>query len=201
MWTSSATIPPRHFGDRAQRIAVRAPSSLTMMTIPGVRIIERGAADAALGHRRRGRRQGPGRAVGEADRRDPAALGQDHRLLPVGKADADRRPVELAGPVALGEVDAHAEVAPAAAAVEPGQAVAQRLRGGVLHLRDHRRAHPQPAGVEAVRALVGRLAELLDQVAADLLHEIAALLAELLVAAVADGAERRGGRGPPLFLG
>ena len=77
----------------------------------------------------------------------------------------------------------------------------KRLGRRVLHLGNHRRAHPQAAGIDAVRAVIGVLAEPLHQVAADLFHEIAALVAELGAAAIADGAERRGCRGSALLFG
>ena len=96
---------------------------------------------------------------------------------------------------------AQAEVAPAAAAVEIGEAVAQRLGGRVLHHRVHRACGPTGRRHRGCSGRPWLLAELLDQLAADFLHEVAALLAELLVAAVADGAERRRRRGLPLLLG
>src|SRR4030095_16091290 len=101
---------------------------------------------------------------------------------------------QLGLPIAV-DVNAEAGVAPAAAAIEPRQAFTQRFRGRVLHLRHHRGADPQATGVDAVRAVIGLFAEPLDEVAADLLHEIAALVAELGAAAGADGVVRpRAGR-------
>ncbi len=77
------------------------------------------------------------------------------------------------------------------ATVESRQAIAHRLGGGVLRHRVHRAAHPQTAAIQAVGPVCRVLAEFLDQLAPDLFHEIAALLAEFLIAAVADGSERR----------
>ena len=82
-----------------------------------------------------------------------------------------------------------------------GKPFAQRLGRGVLHLGRHRRAHPQPAGIDAVGALFGILAKALDQVAADLFHEISALLAKLGARAIADRAERQRCGGDPLNIG
>src|SRR6185312_7118823 len=90
---------------------------------------------------------------------------------------------------------------PAATAVILSEAVAKGLSGGILKLGVHRRANPQAARIEAVRAVIGVFAEALDQLTPNLFHEIAALLAEFLAAAVADRAERRGrGRSPLLLL-
>src|SRR5207249_11723862 len=130
------------------------------------------------------------RTVGEADRHLRIALLQHHRLEPVGIAGTDRRSIELAGPILI-DIDFYVEVGPAAAAIEFGKTIAQRLCGCVLHHRIHRAAHPKTAGVETIRTVLRILAELLDQLAADLFHEITALLMELLVAAVANSAERR----------
>src|SRR5690606_37669693 len=96
----------------------------------------------------------------------------------VGEASPERCDPKLGLPV-LRNVDAEAGIAPATPAVEPGEALAQGLGRGILHLGHHRGTNPQPPGVDAVRAILGGLAEAAHQVAADLLHEIAALVAEL----------------------
>ena len=91
-------------------------------------------------------------------------------------------------------------VCPAAPAVVSDEAVPKRLRRRILRQRVHRATNPKPSPVEAVRAILNILAELLDQFAADFLHEIAAALLELLVAAVPDGTEWGRCCGMPLIL-
>ena len=149
-------------GDRAEDVSAWA-LLLDDDDHAGREVIEGGAADSALGHQRRGTREGRGRTVAEADPRFPAALGQDNGLAPIGKAGADRSAVQQALPVSR-DVDALFEVDPAASgAVEAREAFAERFGRGVLHLRVHRGPDPQPSGIDAVRALLGGLAELVHQ--------------------------------------
>src|SRR5215218_5517617 len=153
-------------------------------------IIESRTSDAAFRHQCGGARQSRRRTIPETDARLLARLRQDHCLPPVREASADRRTIQQAGPVAI-DVDALAQVYPAAAgAVEPRKTLAQRFGRSVLHHRVHRGADPEAAGVKAVRPVLRAFAELLDQLATHFLHEVAALLLELLVASVADGAKR-----------
>ena len=181
--------PARDFGNRAQR-KVAAADLLDDDDHSRLEEIEGPAAHVALGLGGVARVQHTCRAVGEADAGLRVTLVEDDGLAPVGIASSDRRRVKPRRPV-LREVDLHAEIRPAPAAVETGQPVAHRLSCGVLRHRVHRAAHPQTAAVKAVGPVLRLLAELLDQLAADFFHEIAALLAEFLVAAVADGAELR----------
>ena len=116
--------------------------------------------------------------------------------MPVGEAGSDRCPVKLAGPV-LVEIQAQTGIAPAPPTIELREPLPKCVRGGVLHDRIHRSADPQAPRIDAVRSVLGLLAVVLQKGPADLFHEIPALLAELLVAPVANCAERSCGRRTP----
>src|SRR3546814_17647721 len=68
---------------------------------------------------------------------------------------------------------------PAAPAIVADQPVAQRLLRIFLELRIKRGAHPQAAGIDAVRAVLGLFAETVDQLAPHRLDDIATDAIEL----------------------
>src|SRR5215469_101232 len=95
---------------------------------PGVKEVERSSFLAALGHSRVRCGKTARRTVRETDRRFSITLSKDDGFTPISKAGADRGTVKLRGPV-LRQVNPKAGARPAAAAVEPHEAVAQCLGG------------------------------------------------------------------------
>ena len=112
----------------------------------------------------------------------PGSFDEHHGRPPRVVAGAERGDGEAAAPVAV-DLDGEAGIAPAAAALVAGQAVAKRGLGGALHDRVVGAAHPQAPGIDAVRASRRVLAVAVDQGPADLLHEIAADIVGDLAAA------------------
>src|SRR5690606_19750210 len=104
---------------------------------------------------------------------------------------------ELAAPV-LREIDRQARIAPAPPAVVAHEPVAEGGLGRLLHDGIVGGAHPQPAGIDAVRPAARVRAVALDQPPAHLLHEIAADVA--LRALVAAGEPDGFGEGGAILL-
>ena len=147
--------PARDLRDRAELHSMPGPSLLD----------DDDHARLQSSRRPRRRRRAPGMDAAEAGRGARRAVGEADaragRILATGRPpsssrDSRCRPArDRAAPAqSLLRSTRHAEVAPAAAAVEAGEAVAKRLRGGVLHHRVHRGADPQAA---AHKGCSGRL--------------------------------------------
>src|SRR5206468_1241873 len=123
----------------------------------------------------------------------------DYGGPPVGITDPERRVRQRRGPIAA-DVDRLARILPAMAVVVAHHAVAKRrlrrlLLGAVIGGAD-----PEAARIDSVAPLLGALAVTGDQLAPQLLHEIAADIMDALARA-GDGAERRRLRRRPLLGG
>ena len=130
-------------------------------------------------------------AAGETDvRRGSGEIG-DHGDSPVLIVDAERRRGELLGQAALPRVESGDRPVPGIALRIAEQPGAQRIPRRVLHFGVERGAHPQSAGIDAVRSGIGRLAVLGDQLAAHFLEEIAGV-GRARIVVLGDQAERLG---------
>ena len=166
--------------------------------VAGLERVERLAALAAHRHGRGPSRQRAGGAVVESDLPDVARAIDQHAGAPILIVDADIGVEERLEPVPA-DIGMPDRPRPAAAAIVAQQTVLERLLRILLKLGIQRGAHPQAARIDAIGpALVG-LAELVDQLAAHFLDEIAADAFELRRLA-RHGAERRRDRGVVLGL-
>ena len=185
----------RHFGNVAQRIAA-APVRFDDDQVARTHCRKGAAAGLAITHRRGARGQRSGITVGKADLRRPRRFRQHRGDAPIVIVDADEARREAALPLVVG-LDRRDRPRPALASIITLESLAQRHRRARLHLAVIRRAHPQAAGIDAVRALVGGFAELRDQLAPHLFHIIAADLRDRSVAAIGE-AKRHRARGVAL---
>src|SRR3546814_1346184 len=111
--------------------------------------------------------------------------------LPILVIEADIAHEQRRLPAVAVDIDAAHRPRPAAPAIVADQPVAQRLLRIFLELRIKRGAHPQAAGIDAVRAVLGLFAETVDQLAPHRLDEIATEAIEL-AQPLAHRAERPG---------
>ena len=143
----------RNLGNAADRIAPARPC--------------RGDHIAWL-ERRRPARQREFLAIGKAD--PPRRCHHAH--APVAIVDPDVGRSELRGKIAIVGIERGDRPGKPAIAVIADKLRPQRVARGILQFDIERGAHPQPARIDAVAAIVGGFAELVDQLAADFLEEI-----------------------------
>ena len=130
--------------------------------------------DVADLERARGARECIVLAIGQADRRRTACLGDDADT-PILIIDAEVRRGELRVQATVLRVQRCNRSREATIAVIAQQLRPESIARRVLELYVQRSAHPQAAGVNAIPAIIGGFAKLRDELAAHLFEEIAGI--------------------------
>ncbi len=173
--------PTRNLGDVAKAVFV-ARHRFDRDQVAGLDLPHR-AARIACGHP-------PGLAIGEAQSRLVALFAEHRGDPPIRVVDADIREGETALPAIIG-FDRPQIARPGTARIEAQQPGAQCVGRSRLHRGVIGRADPKTTGIDTQGAVLGILAEFVEQFAPDLFHVIAAGILERR-AAFGDQAKRQG---------